>query len=193
MKVELVSHPDTPADWIERMKCTVRRRAHGLSLSWNLLGDMRDLHRPKAAPDSPARRDGLWRTTCFEAFVKPVGGESYVELNFSPSGDWAAYGFSSYRAGMENTPANAPVITRQGFYWFELTAEIDGLTALPADAPWRVAVSAVIQTCGPDPTRKAEAPGKPDLSYWAIAHPPGKPDFHHTDGFVLELPPTETT
>jgi hypothetical protein len=25
-------------------------------------------------------------------------------------------------------------------------------------------------------------------SYWALAHPPGKPDFHHADGFVYELP-----
>ena len=25
------------------------------------------------------------------------------------------------------------------------------------------------------------------LSYWALCHPPGKPDFHHPDGFVLEL------
>jgi hypothetical protein len=26
------------------------------------------------------------------------------------------------------------------------------------------------------------------LSYWALKHAPGKPDFHHQDGFVLELP-----
>jgi hypothetical protein len=27
------------------------------------------------------------------------------------------------------------------------------------------------------------------LSYWALKHPPGKPDFHHPDLFVLHLPP----
>ena len=26
-------------------------------------------------------------------------------------------------------------------------------------------------------------------SYWALAHPTDKPDFHHPDGFVLDLPP----
>jgi hypothetical protein len=26
-----------------------------------------------------------------------------------------------------------------------------------------------------------------DKSYWALAHPPGKPDFHHADCFALEL------
>jgi hypothetical protein len=25
-------------------------------------------------------------------------------------------------------------------------------------------------------------------SYWALAHPPGKPDFHHKDCFALTLP-----
>jgi hypothetical protein len=26
------------------------------------------------------------------------------------------------------------------------------------------------------------------ISYWALAHPSDKPDFHHPDSFVLELP-----
>ena len=26
-------------------------------------------------------------------------------------------------------------------------------------------------------------------SYWALAHPPGEPDFHHPDCFALDLPP----
>lgn len=25
------------------------------------------------------------------------------------------------------------------------------------------------------------------LSYWALRHPPGKPDFHHPDAFALQL------
>jgi len=24
-------------------------------------------------------------------------------------------------------------------------------------------------------------------SYWALRHPPGKPDFHHSDAFALEI------
>jgi hypothetical protein len=27
------------------------------------------------------------------------------------------------------------------------------------------------------------------LSYWALRHPPGKPDFHHSESFALELEP----
>ena len=29
--------------------------------------------------------------------------------------------------------------------------------------------------------------GSGRLSYWALRHAPGKPDFHHPDGFVLEF------
>jgi hypothetical protein len=25
------------------------------------------------------------------------------------------------------------------------------------------------------------------LSYWALKHPPGKPDFHHPDSFALDV------
>ena len=61
---------------------------------------------------------------------------------------------------------------------FELRAELalDCLPDLPRDAPWQLGLSAVIE----------EADGR--LSYWALAHPPGKPDFHHSDCFALELP-----
>jgi hypothetical protein len=27
------------------------------------------------------------------------------------------------------------------------------------------------------------------MSYWALKHPPGPPDFHHASGFVLEIDP----
>ena len=35
------------------------------------------------------RADELWRTTCFELFLRPDGGRGYVELNLSPSERWA--------------------------------------------------------------------------------------------------------
>jgi hypothetical protein len=55
--------------------------------------------------------------------------------------------------------------------------DVDALVYLPAsDEPWRLALAAVIE----------ETNGA--TSYWALKHPRGKPDFHHADGFVLELP-----
>ena len=48
------------------------------------------------------------------------------------------------------------------------------LRALPP-GPWRLGLSAVIE----------EANGR--LSYWALAHPAGRPDFHHADCFTCEF------
>jgi hypothetical protein len=147
-----------------------------LRLRYRLAGDLAGVVLPPAA--SPERTDGLWRTTCFEAFVGTPGGEAYVELNFVPSTRWAAYAFDRYRDGMR--PADAAPSSIDASVTddiLELTAAVD-LTAagLPLDAPWRVGLAAVI-----------EERGGP-ISYWALAHPPGRPDFHHRDGFTLELP-----
>jgi hypothetical protein len=57
-----------------------------------------------------SRTDELWKQTCFEAFVGSPAEESYFEFNFSPSTQWAAYGFDSYRAGMRDVDIEAPTI-----------------------------------------------------------------------------------
>ena len=50
----------------------------------------------------------------------------------------------------------------------ELTATV------PAErGPLRIGLSVVVE---------AE-----NISYWALRHAPGKPDFHHPDAFALEL------
>jgi len=56
----------------------------------------------------------------------------------------------------------------------ELDAEICQ-EFLPPGRPLRLGLSAVVE----------DADG--ELSYWALRHPPGKPDFHYTDAFALQL------
>src|SRR5260221_5889916 len=50
-------------------------------------------------PADPRRADDLWKTTCFEAFLRDPGGEAYREWNFAPSAEWAAYDFTASRDG----------------------------------------------------------------------------------------------
>ncbi len=71
-----------------------------------------------------------------------------------------------------------PEIALGGFVdEFELEARVNLNAAadLAGRAVWHVGLAAVIE----------ETNGR--LSYWALAHPPGKPDFHHLDGFALAL------
>lgn len=137
---------------------------------------VRDLVLPE--PARQARKDQLWKTTCFEVFLKTASSEAYLELNFSPSFGWAAYAFDRYRQGMRPIqPRLEPEIWRApSEHSFHLSAEFDVLPFLPH--PVLMNITAVIEE--QDGTK----------SYWALAHPPeGPPDFHHPACFVLELPP----
>jgi len=58
----------------------------------------------------PERADELWKATCFEAFLRALGGEAYREWNFAPSGQWAAYDFRGRRTGM----SEAEVLAKLG-------------------------------------------------------------------------------
>ncbi|WP_118857286.1 DOMON-like domain-containing protein [Sphingomonas mesophila] len=126
-------------------------------------------------PGEGARRDELWSTTCFEAFLASPGEAAYREWNFAPSGDWAAYDFDDYRAGMRPADIAAPPYIRleDNLTWWTL----GGTIAVPADAQWQLGLSAVIE----------ERDGA--KSFWAMAHPEGAPDFHHRSCFAATLSP----
>ena len=121
----------------------------------------------------PWRADELWRTTCFEAFLREAGTQAYREWNFAPRGNWAAYDFSGRREGMEQADVASPPYIRMedNFTWWTVGATI----AVEAAKQWQLGLSAVIE----------EKDGT--ISYWALAHPAGKPDFHAPDCFVATL------
>ncbi len=122
-------------------------------------------------PEAPAgRADELWRHTCFEAFVATERG--YREFNLSPSGQWAAYHFDDYRSGMR---AADEVATVAGLDGGSNYVALEGRIELPLGAA-RLGLSAVIETVDGAKT------------YWALTHPSDKPDFHHPDSFILDLP-----
>jgi hypothetical protein len=157
----------------------VRPHADSLALSYLVTGKMSDINMPPVR--AAERSDELWRHTCFEAFVRASSGAEYYEFNFAPSTQWAAYQFSSYRSGMSVADEiSAPSIEVQSSpdrYTLQVSLELDRLSSLPRNAFWRLGLSALIEdTSG----RK---------SYWALVHPPGKPDFHHADCFAHEFSP----
>ena len=178
MRRALRVHPDSARGPVVRIEVEILRpRPHELRLNFEVAGRSEALRIPP--PARPERTDGLWRGTCFEAFVRAGEGEDYCEFNFSPSGQWAAYGFEGRRTGM--TPLELTAAPQITFSRTEdglaLRARLDltALPGLPQDRPWRLALAAIIE--GADGT----------IAYWALAHAPGKPDFHHPDGFACEV------
>ena len=177
MRRALRIHPTGERGPVTRIEAEIRRaRPATLSLTFELTGDVARLRLPP--PAAPGFMDGLWRHSCFEAFVGLAEG-NYLELNLAPSGRWAAYRFSGYREDM--SPASdlaAPVIqlvrTGEGLA-LKARLDLSGVAGLDPEGAWRLGLAAVIE----------DAQG--GLSYWALAHPAGKPDFHHWDGFVCEV------
>jgi hypothetical protein len=179
MRQALKLHPDSRCLAATGIDVEFARPRPGrLVLRYVVTGGMSDLRLP--AVTAPARADELWRHTCFEAFLRPAPSAAYVEFNFAPSTHWAAYRFGAYRAGMSvASDVNMPRIdvrSRDESLEVQAVLDLEGIADLPSDAAWRLGLSAVIE----------ETSGR--ISYWALAHPPGRPDFHHSDCFALELP-----
>lgn len=128
------------------------------------------------APHVPARVDELWRHTCCEFFVAAQGAAAYREFNFSPSGEWAIYDFGGYRERLPDPPVAVPpgLTFTRGDDGFELVAVLPA-ELLPPSAPLEFGLAAVLEA------------GDGGVSYWALAHPSPRPDFHRRAGFVGRL------
>lgn len=176
IREQLICHPDTPARAVTALWAEVEWSFDdGFILRFIVDGAIDQLVLPPGdgqlvIADSPT--DGLWQSSCFEAFLTDGEEPDYTEFNYAPDGRWACYQFDDYRSllhsddlmpwsmTVERSPAQFVLRVEPGIF---------------PDSGTRMALSVVIEEL--DGTK----------SYWALAHPPGKPDFHHPDCFTLSL------
>jgi hypothetical protein len=176
MQVSLALHPDFRCQAVTAIDVAVQRSGTDLTLAYTVTGRIGDLKLPVLA--SRDRTNELWKHTCLEAFVRPKGGSAYCEFNLAPSTQWAAYQFDDYRAGMRHAECPAPQIgvdVNDARLLLRATLSLEAPGGF-AGAAWELGLTAVIE----------EASGA--KSYWSLKHPAGRPDFHHSDGFALEIP-----
>ncbi len=141
-----------------------------------------DIDRPRLPPQAASKfQDLLWS--------KPAWKRSSASPTATPTSNSTSRPRASGRCidskpigkdvtSLNPLPPPRVIVRRHGE---ELEADIDihlgaipGLTAAEIKGrELRLAVSAVMQS------------DQGVISYWALAHPPGKPDFHHRDGFAL--------
>jgi hypothetical protein len=180
MRLNLQCHPTTPVSAIDDITLEWSMSDSGtIWLRYHASGNVGEVKLPNHQ-DTPLRMDNLWENTCFELFLSEPETERYCEFNFSPSGNWAAYSFPRYRDAME--PLSL-VQTPEIFMDFsdshialEVTLE---LPVIWAQNELNAGLSAVIET------------QNGEKSFWALAHPAAKPDFHHRDGFTLKMEAAE--
>jgi hypothetical protein len=179
-RFDLRPHPDSHPDGVRAVSVELGRpTANLLFLAYSVT--------PAATlrlsdHDRPGRQDELWRSTCFELFARWEDG-SYCEYNFAPMSAWNAYAFSDWRTGM--TPiemAEPPHLVdsrlddRSSSYPGQY--ELDVIVSVEAFATAvSLSLTAIIEE--KDGTK----------SYWAMAHPPGPPNFHDPACFMIKLPP----
>lgn len=159
----LVPHPDHPPLEVKSVSMRMVTLNDGRTMLRYRVDGCRSMVLPEFS--GKGRADDLWQATCFELFGSEGRGDPYLELNFSPSGRWAAYRFETYREGRtdDDLAAQPDIDFDRGEDILVLTAY---LSSTDLARVRRVGVSAVIEEEG---GRK---------SYWALAHPAGKPDFH---------------
>lgn len=166
-------------DAVEGIEYGVWRDGDIIRIEYDLYGMLSLLLLPEIVPAKVERCDKLWEHSCFELFLKVDDRqtEEYFECNFSPSGSWNMYSFSSYRTDMEEAIIiDKPAIgVNQTGKIFSLSAEINVSGIIPTSQPIDVGVSCVIE----------DVDG--ELGYWAISHPREKPDFHDPRSFLKSL------
>ncbi len=174
----LTCHPGTRSHAVRGVRARVSRTSAGmLAVIYSLEGELARLRVPP--PGRPRIAERLWEHTCCEVFIARAGQPAYHEFNLAPSGEWAAHAFARYRDGalLADDDLDPRIAVRSSADGVALEASIslDRLSPGLARARLVLALSAVLED-------DAGA-----LSYWALRHPPGRPDFHHPDAFALEL------
>ncbi|HVK61552.1 MAG TPA: DOMON-like domain-containing protein [Bdellovibrionales bacterium] len=183
----LASHALTPwkegANPLHQFNVQLHRIRDVLHFSFEMSGSLNCLAVKSLKPKAERMRaDELWKTTCMEIFVGPRGHHEYIEFNLSPSGDWNAYTFDSYRKGMrptddamidlETVELTADRFRMRGRLQSRREGELSDLLRLPH---LEASATAVIETAANE------------IQYWAVKHAGEKPDFHLRSSFSIEL------
>jgi len=187
-------HPFTPDPSLAgfELRCAATWEQGILSLHFQLSGGLGTLVLPCGTGNAPQRRDGLWQSTCFEAFIGQPDDPSYWELNLAPGGDWNLYALTGYRSQLQperrierlpfslqrqplepaqpSGPGTTP--STEAMERLDLQLSVDLRALIPAESPLELSATAVLESVGQG------------CSYWAWRHNGPEPDFHRRDSFL---------
>lgn len=154
------------------------RTKNQLLIHYEVVGDVKNIL--FSAPSAPARKDNLWKATCFEFFLAVPDCPEYWEFNMSPSGEWNVYHMDAYRQINMREEARIyqlPFVFQKD-HGYSLDISVDLNPIIQPEQSLKVGITAIIQTKDGNET------------YWALAHP-GAPtaqaDFHSRESLILEI------
>lgn len=153
----------------------IARDSNQLQITYKLTGASQIII-PQPSP-TPTRQYDLWEHTCMELFVQPQDSTSYWEFNLSPAGHWNVFRLLDYRQDLaeelvfDSLPFG--VLQQANVLQLNLLVELDRIIA--PEQKLKVGITSVIE----------DRDGR--LSYWALSHPDKEADFHHQDGFAIDI------
>ncbi len=170
----LISFNSTPLTEALKLSAkSLRSSPQVIELEFIVEGPLHSISWADLNSEPVQRRDELWKSTCFEAFLSLSAEPSqpYLEINCSPRGDWNIYSFDSYRQGMTPSPDLVAQLIKRDVQpeYAVFTVQIRG--PLPSE-PLLTSLTAVVQFV--DGT----------ISYWALQHSQEKPNFHDKSTFI---------
>lgn len=116
------------------------------------------------------RADGLWQSTCFEAFWAKPGEAKYFELNLSSNSPrWNLYSFDSYRAPQPPRLAN--------------DFNLEFLQTRPDSVECRL--TSVMELPKLDFSLAAVIKTAQETLFFATHHAAAKADFHARESFTI--------
>ncbi|MFX7926449.1 hypothetical protein ABTK22_19085, partial [Acinetobacter baumannii] len=78
IELNLLPHPDAPPGAVDRVRARFSPSGYEpTAIEYRVFASG---HLILPAPKQPERRNGLWKTTCFELFVQCSGYEGYQEF-----------------------------------------------------------------------------------------------------------------
>lgn len=155
-----------------------------LTIVYLLTGSVDQIQLLGNPPVPSARADELWKSTCFEWFVKSSSSKKYWEFNAAPTGFWNFYELEDYRTHLKSSPlveapqfSLSPELSSSDHYQFKVEVNMSDLFSndLTLSQSGRIAITSVIQW------------KSGEVSYFSLQHPLTKPDFHSDDGFTISL------
>ena len=173
----LQPHPQTSCAAVQQIKATLGLESSGmLTVNYILNGA---LDRLRILDETETGTDDLWKHTCFELFLGATNDAEYYEFNFSPSGLWSLYAFRKYREGtrIKAEEFEPKINVQRDGDDLQLSAMLPllDLPEFQSGVQLTLGVAAVVEERGGV------------LSYWALKHPPGEPDFHKPDNFAVQI------
>lgn len=168
--------PFTPTDYPRKVSAAVAQLPGSLVCIWRMEGTLGVLGLKQAQElglqvGASKSNESLWKHTCFEIFCRPSAQQQrYQEWNFSASGLFNQYEFSSYRKLVTRGARSGPepvvgLLVMAQENWVEVVAQFP----CSVNSVW-VSPTLVVKT-------------EKGHEYWAIRHCGAAPDFHHPASF----------